>query len=333
MTRISLKGSDTTWQCDDDTIMRSALRAGYGFPYECNVGSCGNCRFEVIEGEVEHLRQDPPGLNERDRAKGRALGCQARPLTDCVIKVRFAPQYESVHRPVRQAAVLTEVLDITHDIREFRLELEDAMEFLPGQYALLSVPGVEGARAYSMSNVAGDDKQWHFQIRRVPGGEATTALFDNIAVGDAIAVDGPYGMAYLRPEAPRDILLIAGGSGLAPMVSIARAASRTASLAGRRIDFVYGGRMARDICGESFLQELEGYGDRIGFHPAVSSPEEENWNGYRGFIHELVIEKFGDRLAQTEIYFAGPPAMGDALQRLFLEKGVPQDQIHYDQFF
>lgn len=333
MTLISLKGGDAAWSCDDDTIMRSALRAGFGFPYECNVGSCGNCRFDLLEGEIEHLRADPPGLNERDIAKGRALGCQARALTDCVIKVRFAPKYESVYRPVRQTAVLRETIDITHDIREFRLELEQPVCFLPGQYALLTIPGVDGARAYSMSNTAPIDNQWHFQIRKVPDGEATTVLFDTLQPGQPLGVDGPYGMAYLQTEAPRDIICIAGGSGLAPMVSIARAASQAPSLAGRRLDFVYGGRGASDICGESFLEELDGYNERIFFHPAVSNIEDLDWQGFRGFVHHLVEEKFGDKLTDSEIYFAGPPMMGDALQRLFLEKAVPQDQIHYDQFY
>lgn len=333
MALISLKGSDIDWQCNDDTIMRSALRAGYGFPYECNVGSCGNCRFEVIEGEIRHLRADPPGLNERDRARGRALGCQAVAATDCVIKVRFDPKYESAHRPARRTATLTEVRDITHDIREFRFELDMAAPFLPGQYALVSVPGVEGARAYSMSNTGAEGNQWHFQIRRVPGGKATAALFDQTRPGAVLDIDGPYGMAYLQQDAPRDIICIAGGSGLAPMVSIARAMSVSPTLAGRRLDFVYGGRTTADICGKSFLQELAGYGETIFFHPAVSDSADSEWTGYRGFVHELVLDQFADRLTGAEIYFAGPPAMGDALLRTFLEKGVPPAQIHYDQFF
>lgn len=333
MTLITLKDTEVAWECDGDTIMRSALRAGHGFPYECNVGACGNCRFEVVEGEIEHLRIDPPGLNERDRARGRALGCQARALGDCVIKVRFDPRYESRHRPVRQKALLLEARDITHDIREFRFELTRATAFLPGQYALLDVPGVEGIRAYSMSNTGNDGKHWHFQIRRVPGGQATMALFDVVRPDDILTIDGPYGMAYLRTEAPRDIICIGGGSGLAPMLSIARTISATPSLAGRRLDFVYGGRTAIDMCAGGFLEELQGYGEAIQYHPAVSSPDDAGWNGYRGFVHELVADRFGDRLKDLEIYFAGPPAMGKALQRLFLERGVPQDQIHFDQFY
>src|SRR5688572_4290690 len=115
MPEITLAGTDTRWHCaDGDTVMRSAIRAGLGFPYECNVGSCGNCRFDLVVGEVEHLRADPPGLQERDRARGRGLGCQARPLIDCTVKARLMPRYESRFRPVRQAATLVETRDVTH---------------------------------------------------------------------------------------------------------------------------------------------------------------------------------------------------------------------------
>jgi toluene monooxygenase electron transfer component len=332
MPEITLAGSGRTWSCaDGDTVMRSAIRAGLGFPYECNVGSCGNCRFDLVEGEVEHLRADPPGLSERDRQRGRRLGCQARPLTDCSIKVRLMPRYESRFRPAPQAASLIAVRDITHDISEFQFRLHRPTCFLPGQYALLGLPGVAGDRAYSMSNTGEDGAEWHFLIKRVPGGEATGRLFA-LAPGDEVGVDGPWGMAYLREEIARDIVCLAGGSGLSPMISIARAAAASPRLAERRLDFVYGGRAARDICGEDMLQELPGFGGRIRYHAAVST-DDDAWSGYRGFVHAVADELLGVELAAREIYFAGPPPMAEAVQKMLVARGVPQDQVHFDQFF
>ncbi|MFQ0815157.1 oxidoreductase [Brucella anthropi] len=333
MPTIALKGNDIQWNCaDGDTIMRSAIRAGLGFPYECNVGSCGNCRFDLLEGEIEELRADAPGLSARDRERGRRLGCQARPIGDCVVKLRLMPQYESRFPPVDQSAVLVGIRDITHDIREFRLKLDRPAGFLAGQYALLDIPGVEGKRAYSMANVEDGLGEWHFQIRRVPDGSATTRLFEKLTVGDRIGVDGPYGMAYFREEAERDIICLGGGSGLSPMISVARAAASAKNMAGRRIDFVYGGRTAADICGEDMLAELPGFGSTIHYHPVVSG-EDAGWSGERGFVHDLAARLFADRLASSEIYFAGPPLMGQAIQKMLIEYNVPSVQIHFDQFY
>lgn len=336
MTVITLSGTDISWACaDGDTIMRSALRAGLGFPYECNVGSCGNCRFDLLEGEAEDLRADPPGLSERDRARGRRLGCQSRALSDCIVKLRLMPHYESRFRPVRQAATLIGTRDITYDIREFRFQLEKPSSFLSGQYALLALPGVDGSRAYSMASTGDHENEWHFQIRRVPNGAATTRLFEGLRMGERIDIDGPYGMAYLREDSPRDIICLAGGSGLSPMISIARAAAASPLLEGRRIDFVYGGRAARDICGKEMLEELPGFGSNIHYHPVVSGmPEtDDGWDGYRGFVHEIAAKLFAERLPACEVYFAGPPAMGQAIQKMLLDLGVPPAQVHFDQFY
>ncbi len=339
MAHIIIAGRDEAFDCaEDDTIMRAAVRAGLGFPYECNVGSCGNCRFELVEGTVSHLRPDPPGLSERDRLRNRHLGCQARPSGDCRIKVTLRDQYRSLHRPHRTGAVLARRFAVTHDIHEFRFVLDDPQPFRPGQYALLHIPGVDGGRAYSMCNVAAGGAEWHFQIRRVPGGAATGALFAG-EPGLRIGIDGPYGMAYLREDAPRDILCLAGGSGLSPMVSILRGAASSPALRDRTIHFLYGGRTARDICGRSFLEELPGFGTRIHFDAAVSMPESGGadgsaaWAGRTGFVHDLARDLHGEALAGFEIYFAGPPAMAEAVQRMLLERKVPPEQIHFDQFF
>ncbi len=330
MPQITLAGTDTGWSCsDDDTILRAALRAGLGFPYECNVGSCGNCRFELLAGGVEHRRADPPGLSSRDFERGRRLGCQARPLSDCTVKLRLMPRYESRFRPLRQQATLVAMRDLTHDMREFRFALATPARFLPGQYALLNVEGANGNRAYSMCNTGEEGREWHFHIKRVPGGAATSQLFDRLKPGATIGLDGPYGMAYLREASPRDIICLAGGSGLSPMISIARGA--TSAPIDRRLDFVYGGRSPRDLCGRDMLARLPGFGTRLHYHAAVSG--DGDWDGHRGFVHDVADGLFGDRLAASEVYFAGPPAMAEAVQKMLAARAVPAEQVHFDQFY
>lgn len=334
MPTIKLAKPEISFECvEGDTVLRAALRAGLGFPYECNVGSCGNCLFEIADGTVEHERKDAPAWNERHKGRNRWLGCQARPQGDLAIKVNLRDHYAARHRPVRTTARLASIEDVTHDIREFRFEPAIATAFLPGQYALLYVPGVTGARAYSMSNITSDGSAWHFQIKKVPGGDCTGKLFDGIAVGDEIAVDGPYGMAYLREDAPRDILCLAGGSGLSPMVSIARGFAASTGLHGHKLHFVYGGRQVRDIAGEQFLKSLPGYGDRIHFYPVISMPEGETWSGRTGLITDAAQSIFGAALKDMEIYFAGPPAMATAVVQMMHAAKVPQTQVHYDQFY
>jgi toluene monooxygenase electron transfer component len=334
MPRITIDGSESAFDCDpDDTIARAALRAGLGYPYACNVGSCGNCRFELKEGEVAHLRADPPAWTDRDKKRGRWLGCQARPLADCRIKLRLDPQCVPAHPPERMTGRLTQIETLTHDMKEFAFDISGPDGFRPGQYALVSMPGVEGARAYSMCNLPGE-REWRFQVKRVPGGELTGALFDRLAVGDEVALDGPYGTAFLREDSPRDILLMAGGSGLSPMISIARAAAASDALAERQVHFIYGGRTPRDICGEPILAGLPGFGERLHYRAAVSEAvPEADWTGAFGFVHDVAQEAFGDRLRAFEIYFAGPPAMAAAVQTMLREAEVAPDQVHYDEFY
>lgn len=337
MFKITVTGTSSHFDCaEGDTILRSGLRAGIGMPYECSVGSCGTCKIEILEGEVETLWQEAPGLSERDVKRGRSLACQSRPKSDCTIKVRVGGEYESRHRPRSFAAELTEVRDLTHDLREFRLRADEPAKFLPGQYALMALPGVVGMRAYSMSNIENSDGEWHFQIKRVPDGTGTTVLFDKTRAGDKLHLDGPYGMGYLRPGRLRDIVCIAGGSGLSPTISVARGMSKEKSLSGRKLHFFFGGRGPQDICGEEFLRSLPGYGERIFYYPSISKPEldvEHRWRGKVGFVHDLVVETLGESLPQFEFYFAGPPPMVQAVQMMLTEKKVPFDQIHFDRFF
>jgi toluene monooxygenase electron transfer component len=335
--RVRLAGGEVTFGCaGDDTLLRAGQRAGLGFPYECNVGSCGTCRFELVEGEVQVQWAEAPGLSEADRKRGRYLGCQTRPLGDCTVKLRLGDRYAPPHRPRRLKAVLERSRAVTHDMSEFRFVLDAPHSFEPGQYALAYLPGVTGARAYSMSNTPADVGAWEFVVRRQPGGAGSRALFDDLPVGQSIVIDGPYGMAWLRRGAPRDILCLAGGSGLAPMLSIARAAMMEPQFAGRNLHFLYGGRTPADVCGEDLLRELPGWAERLRYHPAISplpGGSTEGWTGDVGYLHEVALERFGARLPEFEIYFAGPPAMAMAVQRMLVGAKVPSGQVHFDQFY
>jgi toluene monooxygenase electron transfer component len=333
MAQIQL-GPEQQFSCaDDDTLLRAGLRAGFGMPYECNTGCCGTCKVELLSGTVEAEWAAAPGLNDRDRAKNRVLACQSRPTSDCAIKVRLRPENVPEHRPARFRATLVGTRDLTHDLREFRFQAEGGPGFLPGQYALFALPGVTGHRTYSVSNVDEGNGAWEFMVKRMPGGVGTAALFA-LPVGTTLDLDGPYGLAFLRKESPRDLLCIAGGSGLAPVLSVVRGASREPALAQRQVHVFYGARTPKDICGDAELAALPGFGTRIHFQPVVSNAEPgDGWDGPTGFVHEHVRAKFGERFNDFECYFAGPPAMAQAVQQMFIEKRVPYSQVHFDSFY
>lgn len=338
MPLITLNDGEAAFACaDGDTLLRAGLRAGLGMPYECGVGACGCCRCEIESGEVVDRWPQATGLSERDRRKGRMLACQCVPAGDVHLRQRLDPAAAPVIRPRRQKAVLLRTRAVTHDIREFVFGGEAGAEFLPGQFAFLSLPGVDRERAYSMANLPNPSGEWHFQIRRVPGGAATARLFDDLAPGTEIGLDGPYGQAFFRAEGKPDVVCIAGGSGLAPMLSVARAFAGRPAGDGRRLDFFYGARTPADICGGDEIAALAGHGERLRFHAAVSDREAAvvgGWTGATGPVHGLVETVLGDRLGSCEFYLAGPPGMIEALQRLLqVEHRVAPERIHFDRFF
>ena len=191
--------------------------------------------------------------------------------------------------------------DITHDIREFRFRTNSAPRFLPGQYALLEVPATNAPRAYSMSNIDDGSGEWHFHIRRVADGQGTSYMFDRMTPGEGITLDGPFGHAWLRGDAPRDLVCIAGGAGLSPLISIARGMAREPALAQRKLHFFYGGRGRTDLCGESMLgASLPGFGERLFYHAInldARARHDGEWQGDVGFVHDLAERKLGTALA------------------------------------
>jgi toluene monooxygenase electron transfer component len=334
MIRVQIENGPGFDVCGQDSLLKAALRAGVGFPYECSVGGCGSCKFDLLEGEVSTLWSDAPGLSPRDRQRGKRLGCQSVPLGDVRVRVRTSAEYAAPIRPHVVSAALIHARPVTHDMTEFSFKSKTPADFLPGQYALLHLPRIGVQRAYSMSNLRNEEGLWQFIVRRVANGVGTRHLFDEVQVGDSVLLDGPYGLASLRPL-ERDVVCIAGGSGLAPMLSIASAAAPSLGTLGRRLHFFYGARTPRDLAAAPLLSPLPGFGDQLRYDEVVSQLDtDDGWSGHVGFIHEIVEQKLGPSLLDFEIYFAGPPPMVQAtMDMLMVRRGVPFAQIHYDRFF
>ena len=220
---------------------------------------------------------------------------------------------------------------------EITFTADRAAEFLPGQFAMLQLPGIDGPRAYSMSNTANPQGEWRFIVKRVPGGKGTAFLFDDLQPGTVIRSDGPFGKGYLRTDNPREIVCIAGGSGLSPIMSILNGVAEDPALVGRRVHLFYGARGPADACVEGLLAEVPGLRERVELHVAISddaAPGASEWTGARGMIHEVARQALGEACADYEYYFCGPPPMTDAVHRmLLLEAKVPASQLHFDRFY
>ena len=331
---VRIAGSDVVFRCArGDNLLRAGLRAGVGLPYECNAGGCGSCKFELVSGEVDELWPDAPGLGAKDRQRGRKLACQCVPRSDCELRIRAAAEYVPAIVPRRFDVEFVARRPVTVDIDELRFRGDAPARFLPGQYALLELPGVGHSRAYSMSNAANDDGHWCFMVRRVSGGRVSNALFDVLRPGDVARLDAPLGLAHWRDGVPRDTVCIAGGSGLAPMIAVANAASARTDC--RQATWLfYGGRGPADM---PDLPAWLATPERVLLRSAVSVGEladAAQWTGERGYVHELVGRCLGDGLTAHEYYLAGPPPMIETTVRmLMLEHRVPAAQIHYDRFF
>lgn len=336
--KVRIAGSELQFVCESgDTVLRSALRNGIGFPYECNSGGCGTCVFETESGAVRELWAEAPGLSAAARAAGKRLACQAVPTSDLVIRCSPRDEFVPLKRPVRRQVTLEEVIRLTHDMAALRFRADAPADFLPGQYALLTVPGDSAPRAYSMANISNSNGVWEFIVKAVAGGKVSPRLASFKGTPDAVSLDGPYGNAYLRTDSLRDIVCIAGGAGLSPMMSILRAAALDPRFADRKLSLFYGGRTPDDICDAMVLEADPRLRERVVCTNAVSSVEPGSasaWSGPRGFIHEVVGGMVGHELKDKEIYLSGPPPMTDAVQRMLLfDYRVPQSQIHFDRFY
>lgn len=318
-------------QAAGDRILRAARRAAIGFPYECNSGSCGVCRFELLKGSVEVAWLEAPAWSDRDRRKGRYLGCQTSATSDCVIKVLTATVEAALTAPRRLGARLVASRPLTHDMTSIMLATPGAAAFLPGQYAVVSIPGVATGRCYSMANLPNEQGLWEFIVKRVPGGKESGNFVD-ARLGTEFIVDGPYGHAYFRHEDPSDIACIAGGSGFAPMLSIARAAHAS----GHRVHFFYGGRRPLDMNCVAELHSLGSFGRTLHLHSAISAPverEDDAWVGDRGLLPAVLEARLAPGFLKLRFYAAGAPPLMAALEDLLVTRsGVPPDRIHFDRF-
>ncbi|OJY18768.1 2Fe-2S iron-sulfur cluster-binding protein [Pandoraea sp. 64-18] len=336
-----------------DNLLKALTDRQIPMSYSCLSGRCGTCRCRVVSGAVreaegvEYRHHDGDGDGLAGRAGRTAsparyvLACQSTVHGDCEIALPDVDEVVVHPAKILKATVLA-IEPLTHDIKRVVLTTAKPLSFSPGQYATLQFTPAH-IRPYSMAGLDADDTL-EFHIRRVPGGAVTGYVDEQLKVGDAVRVSGPLGTSYLRTRHDGPMLCVAGGTGLAPVLSIVRGALARGMT--NRIDIYVGARSPADVYGLTWLRELASRHDGIRLHVVTTTdapgapitpiaPDAPNPGFRLGHVtHALAADYVGpDALSGWRAYLCGAPPMVDAATRLLRERGVDAAHIYADAFY
>ncbi|MCC7275605.1 MAG: 2Fe-2S iron-sulfur cluster binding domain-containing protein [Alphaproteobacteria bacterium] len=309
----------------DETLLQAALRAGADLPHGCRSGICGACRVAVVRGTVAHDPCSPAALTAGERAAGMALACRARAQGD--VAIDLVADDPSPPSPRRFATTVVAVAPLTPAAAAVTLAPPaGGLAFLPGQYATLGFAG-HAARDFSLASLPGDPGLV-FHIRDAGPGSAGAHAVATARAGDPVTVEGPFGRAHLRRRHRGPLLLVAGGTGLGPMLAIARAA--LAACPGRFVDLCVGARDPAELYGLADIERLAARHACLRWHVALGDPG-GSAHGARTAV-DLAMATLRDATDGLAVHAAGPPAMIAALTAALAAAGVDPAFIHADAF-
>jgi len=320
-----------------ETLLQAALNQGIAFPHDCRAGGCGACKCRLVKGKVKELTDKSYILSADELRDNYVLACQSIPQSDIEVDVqlRDAGTLVQTHQSPGR---ITRLEPLTHDILHVALTLDHALPFTPGQYGELSPKHGSCAgvtRRYSFANVpdaSGTSRNVEFFIRKVPGGRFTEWLFKDAKIGDSLDVTAPFGEFMLR-ESSAPILCIAGGSGLAPVLSLLQGALLSLKRP-REVTLVFGARSQRDLYMLDAIDALRReWPVRFDFVPILADePAGSAWAGRRGMIGDHLADVLGESLALQQAYLCGPPGMIDSCIGTLEAGSVSASDIHFDKF-
>ncbi|CAM3924555.1 Toluate 1,2-dioxygenase electron transfer component [Pseudomonas reidholzensis] len=310
-----------------ETVADAAYRQGINIPLDCRDGACGTCKCKAEAGRYElgdNFIED--ALSEEELAQGYVLTCQMRAESDCVLRIPASSQlckteqasFEAAISDVRQLSESTIALSI-------KGESLSSLAFLPGQYVNLKVPGSEQSRAYSFSSLA-KDGEVSFLIRNVPGGLMSSFLTSLAKAGDSMSLAGPLGSFYLRPI-QRPLLLLAGGTGLAPFTAMLEKIAEAGSE--HPLHLIYGVTNDFDLVELDRLQALAARIPNFTYSACVANPASEY--PHKGYVTQHIEPRHlndGD----VDVYLCGPPPMVEAVSQYIREQGITPANFYYEKF-
>lgn len=328
---VTLKpsGSSFTVQ-DDETVLDAALREGHVIPYGCRNGACGTCKGRVLSGSVDYGSYQEQALSAADRAQGCALFCQARPLQDLEIECREVGAARDIQ--IRRLPCRVQKMErLAEDIMVLYLKLpqNERLQFLAGQYIdILLKDGTR--RSFSLANAPHDDEFLQLHLRNY-GGAFSRQVFENMKERDILRFEGPLGTFFMREDDPRPMVLLASGTGFAPIKSIVDHAVHIGSE--RPMTLYWGARTRADLYLHELAERWARERPNFSYVPVLSEPAAgDAWNGRTGFVHHALMQDLPD-LAAYQVYACGAPAMVEAAHRdLTTRCGLPDDHFYSDAF-
>lgn len=330
--QVSVQPSQHGFQAQpEETILDAALRQGLCLPYGCRDGVCGSCRGKVLSGQVTHGKAGLDVLSEADRDAGYALFCCAMARSDLDIESREVRSLEDIPirtLPARVHSLTRAAPDVM--IIKLKLPASDRLQFLAGQYVDILLR--EGKRrAFSIANAPHEDAFLELHVRHMPGGQFTGQVFSTMKERDLLRLRGPQGSFFLRSDSPKPMLLVAGGTGFAPIKAIVHQAIAEGDE--RPMAVYWGGRQSADLYLLELAQQWPAQHPNLRFVPVLSdAPADEHWNGRHGLVHQAAMADHPD-LSGHQAYVCGSPAMVAAAREDFLTRcHLPAEEFFADSF-
>lgn len=309
----------------DESLLSAALRANVALAHDCQFGGCGTCRIKVLGGTLDY-EEFPLGLTPEEADAGFALACQAKPRSDMVIGTGHVGTPAS--EPARHTARISGIRALSRDVTHLTLMLpaEAALRYRPGQYMNVLLEDGSG-RSFSMASAA-EGGQIDFHVRKIPGGHFTDRVIAGLKVGDNLEVELPLGTFRLHAEDYRPLLMVATGTGLAPLKAMLESLMDDPDCP--PVSLYWGGRTSADLY---FHDEIAQWAQRLyefRYVPVLSRAD-ERWAGRRGYVQHAVCDDYAD-LSEHAVYLCGSPAMIADAKRAFISQGASIEHLYADSF-
>jgi len=330
--QIQLQPSGHTFAADENrSVLDSALEADLTLPHGCRTGVCGACKSKILNGQADLGAYAEHALPASERESGYALLCCAHPQSDLLIEVHDVEQGAD-KRPKQLPCRVNRLERLAEDVMlvELQLPATEPFTFRAGQY--IDILLAEGQRrSFSIANAPAKKGWLELHIRLIPGGHFTSHVFEGMKPRDILRIEGPHGSFWLREKSDKPIVMLAGGTGFAPLKGLVE---HTIHLGLERpIALYWGARTPSGLYLNEMAQSWQSMLPNFRYIPVVSETRpDDGWTGRRGLVHEAVLADFAD-LSQQEVYVCGAPPMIEAARESFTRtRGLPTDAFYFDAF-